>query len=241
MQMGVISPSKLRMKLLGVHNSRRKNVGSNSSRTSPNSSSKLEEIEHANNHLLLTCDADDQSSSEQYCSVLGSNPAPASVDYKSVELAASSRSQNITCGSSSTVHPVRPAEEDANGYDSGSTSSFEFYKGERSACHPPAAGPFSRHVPSKWNDAEKWISNRQALTKNHAQHCLQGGRQMHHSNWARNVPEMIPQCLQPKLVSANKMSDELAMADQGVLEKEEDQKAFISERPMSAVPPGIIN
>ncbi|XP_073114852.1 uncharacterized protein [Elaeis guineensis] len=66
----------------------------------------------------------------------------------------------------STVHPVRPLEEDGNGYDSGhdngSTSSFEFHRGERALQHP-AVGPFFRHIPSKWNDAEKWILNRQMM------------------------------------------------------------------------------
>lgn len=47
--MGVISPSKLRMKLLGSHGGRRKEGGSNSSRASP---SKHDDMEHAKNSLL---------------------------------------------------------------------------------------------------------------------------------------------------------------------------------------------
>ena len=47
--MGVISPSKLRMKLLGSHGGRRKEGGSNSARASP---SKHDDMEHAKNSLL---------------------------------------------------------------------------------------------------------------------------------------------------------------------------------------------
>lgn len=47
--MGVLSPTKLRMKLIGAQSSRRKEVESNSSRTSP---SKIEEMKYAKNGLL---------------------------------------------------------------------------------------------------------------------------------------------------------------------------------------------
>jgi len=286
--MGVISPSKLRMKLLGVHNSRRKEGGSNSSRTSP---SKFEELENAKNHLL-TSDIDEQSSLERSIDL---KPVANSVD-PNTELAAAelpskekiemnhSKSQNITRavsyqiqsgGNLSTVHPVRSTEEDGNGYDSGhdngSTSSFEFHRGERSS-HHPGAGPFSRHIPSKWNDAEKWIVNRQLMHPNASKKNVphgEGIRQMG-SSWGRNAPEMladtkridltnpssqnfvgrfafVPQCLQPRLVSANGMSESAdfsqVMGDsrsQGRLEKEEDQKASVLEKPVPPVT-GIVS
>lgn len=52
-QTGVISPSKLRMKLLGVHSHWRNDGGAPSSRTSP---SKLEELEHSKGSLLADRD-----------------------------------------------------------------------------------------------------------------------------------------------------------------------------------------
>lgn len=58
---------------------------------------------------------------------------------------------------SSSVHPVRTYEDENLDYDS--TSSFEFHKGERSL-HHSLTRSFSRPMPSKWNDAEKWIMNR---------------------------------------------------------------------------------
>nr|CAB3466508.1 unnamed protein product [Digitaria exilis] len=47
---------------------------------------------------------------------------------------------------------------------------FEFYMEERSPATAPAAaamsGPFFRQVPSKWNDAEKWIAGRHVVHSN---------------------------------------------------------------------------
>jgi hypothetical protein len=62
---------------------------------------------------------------------------------------------------SSAIHPMRIMEDENLDYDSNaSSSSFEFHKGERSV-HNPFARSLSRPMPSKWNDAEKWIMNRQ--------------------------------------------------------------------------------
>lgn len=56
MQTGVISPSKLRLKLLGPHHHRGKEGGgSNSSRTSP---SKVEDAEYAKSSLLAAQNGD---------------------------------------------------------------------------------------------------------------------------------------------------------------------------------------
>lgn len=64
---------------------------------------------------------------------------------------------------SSSVHPVRTYEDENLDYDS--TSSFEFHKGERSL-HQSGKRCFSRPLSSKWNDAEKWIMNRQNMHPN---------------------------------------------------------------------------
>jgi hypothetical protein len=61
-------------------------------------------------------------------------------------------------------------EEDSNECDSGldnaSTSSFEFHGGEKTVAQNPTAGYFSRQASSKWNDAEKWIVNKQTVQQN---------------------------------------------------------------------------
>jgi hypothetical protein len=70
------------------------------------------------------------------------------------------------------IHPVRPVEEDStecdSGLDNASTSSFEFHGVEKTATQNPAMGYLSRQtsISSKWNDAEKWIVNRQNVNQN---------------------------------------------------------------------------
>lgn len=66
-------------------------------------------------------------------------------------------------GNSSSVHPVRTCEDENLDYDS--TSSFEFHKGERSL-HHSLTRSLSRPMSSKWNDAEKWIMNKQNVQSN---------------------------------------------------------------------------
>ncbi|KAF5752715.1 hypothetical protein HS088_TW01G00631 [Tripterygium wilfordii] len=69
--------------------------------------------------------------------------------------------------SSSAVHPMRILEDESVDYDSNaSSSSFEFDKGEKSS-HNQLSRSFSRPVPSKWNDAEKWIINRHIVQPNY--------------------------------------------------------------------------
>lgn len=69
----------------------------------------------------------------------------------------------VDTGSSSTIHPVRSIEDDNLDYDSqASSSSFEFDKGERPVSNHVTRS-LLRPIPSKWNDAEKWIMNRQHI------------------------------------------------------------------------------
>lgn len=71
-------------------------------------------------------------------------------------------------GSSSAIHPVRMIEDENLDYDSNaSSSSFEFDKGERSVSNHVARS-LLRPIPSKWNDAEKWIMNRQHIQTNYS-------------------------------------------------------------------------
>lgn len=65
--------------------------------------------------------------------------------------------------SSSAIHPMKTTEDEILDYDSNaSSSSFEFHKGERPGSNP-ATRSLLRPIPSKWNDAEKWIMNRQNI------------------------------------------------------------------------------
>lgn len=71
-------------------------------------------------------------------------------------------------GNSSAIHPVRMTEDENLDYDSNaSSSSFEFHKGERQGSNP-ATRSLLRPIPSKWNDAEKWIMNRQNIQANNS-------------------------------------------------------------------------
>ncbi|CAL0324880.1 unnamed protein product [Lupinus luteus] len=72
-------------------------------------------------------------------------------------------SQKADSGSSSSVHPVRSIEDENLDYDSNaSSSSFEFDKGERHVSKPATRFLF-RPMPSKWNNAQKWIMSRQSI------------------------------------------------------------------------------
>ncbi|KAE8734332.1 putative Auxin response factor [Hibiscus syriacus] len=70
-------------------------------------------------------------------------------------------------GNSSAIHPMRSLEDENLDYDSNaSSSSFEFHKGERVVHNSMRSYP--RPMSSKWNDAEKWIINRQNLQASYA-------------------------------------------------------------------------
>ncbi|KAK1557924.1 hypothetical protein Q3G72_034260 [Acer saccharum] len=183
-QTGMISPSKLRMKLTGPHHNRKKDgSNSNSSRTSP---SKLHDSEFFRNSLLasdggdfdeevvapsfevpsekaagevvLDTDQSDQAS----CQPKEAMPREYT-DAGRIKMHQFSKGDS---GNSNAIHPLRVFEDENLDYDSNaSSSSFEFHKGERSV-HNHIARSFSRPMPSKWNDAEKWIMSRQNAQAN---------------------------------------------------------------------------
>ncbi|KAL5773967.1 hypothetical protein ACOSP7_011524 [Xanthoceras sorbifolium] len=184
-QTGMISPSKLRMKLIGPHHNRKKDgSNSNSSRTSP---SKLDDYEFVRNSLLASKNGDfDEEvaapSLEVACEkaagevVLDNNQG----DQASCQPNEAVPRENADVGrikthqfskgdscNSNAIHPMRVLEDENLDYDSNaSSSSFEFHKGERSV-HNPISRSFSRPMPSKWNDAEKWIMNKQNAQANY--------------------------------------------------------------------------
>ncbi|XAR72509.1 hypothetical protein NMG60_11019176 [Bertholletia excelsa] len=157
-QTGIISPSKLRMKLMGPHHQRKKDgSNSNSSRTSP---SKLEDSEFVRNSLLAT----KSGNFDEEVSCLDAGQVDQS-SRENIRVQQFSKSESGNLGS---VHPMRTLEEENLDYDSNaSSSSFEFHKGERSL-HNPMARSLSRPMSSKWNDAEKWIMNRQIVQANYS-------------------------------------------------------------------------
>ncbi|XP_060179000.1 uncharacterized protein LOC132609153 [Lycium barbarum] len=166
-QTGIISPSKLRMKLIGPHHHKKKEgSNSNSSRTSP---ARLEDSEFVNNSLLATQSGDLEDEYANLDAAENKLPGNSCLPKENGEATRAKRQQfsKTDGGNSSSVHPVKGCEDENFDYDS--TSSFEFHKGERSTHHHSVtARSFSRPIPSKWNDAEKWIMNRQNVHANHS-------------------------------------------------------------------------
>ncbi|TYG97593.1 hypothetical protein ES288_A10G050800v1 [Gossypium darwinii] len=156
-----ISPSKLRMKLMGPHHMRKKDgSNSNSSRTSP---SRIEDAEFINSLLASKNEDFDNEVKVSNELVMDSSQSKESFPRENIEgcpakLQQFSKSDN---SNSSSVHPMRTFEDESLDSDSNaSSSSFEFHKGER-AVHSSVTRTYSRPMSSKWNDAEKWIMNRQ--------------------------------------------------------------------------------
>ncbi|KAB2060859.1 hypothetical protein ERO13_A10G044000v2 [Gossypium hirsutum] len=156
-----ISPSKLRMKLMGPHHMRKKDgSNSNSSRTSP---SRIEDAEFINSLLASKNEDFDNEVKVSNELVMDSSQSKESFPRENIEgcpakLQQFSKSDN---SNSSSVHPMRTFEDESLDSDSNaSSSSFEFHKGER-AVHSSVTRTYSRPTSSKWNDAEKWIMNRQ--------------------------------------------------------------------------------
>ncbi|XP_042489837.1 uncharacterized protein LOC122069809 isoform X2 [Macadamia integrifolia] len=202
-QMGIISPSKLRLKLIGSsHQKKKDGTNNNSSRTSP---ARLDDdAEFLKNNLLATKngDFDNEGGSKDSSEPSVHSVAP-SINSSSVKAygegmsnsghgyQTGSRQKDILSkeigdmghmkiqhlskgisGNFSTVHPVKSQEEDSPDHENNSNSSnFEFHKGEKSL-HNPMVRPFSRSIPSKWNDAEKWLVNKQPLHTNHSKKMI---------------------------------------------------------------------
>ncbi|KAL4386653.1 hypothetical protein GQ457_09G004160 [Hibiscus cannabinus] len=165
-----ISPSKLRMKLMGPHHLRKKDgSNTNSSRTSP---SRIEDSEFVNsllasknghfdeqvkvsNELVMDSGLNEQISSQSKESLPREN-----IEVGRAKSLQFSKSDN---GNSSSIHPIRTVEDENLDSDSNaSSSSFEFHRGER-GLPASVARTYSRPMSSKWNDAEKWILNKQNM------------------------------------------------------------------------------
>ncbi|RLN30597.1 hypothetical protein C2845_PM05G01810 [Panicum miliaceum] len=148
--MGVISPTKLRMKLLGSHGGGgggEDEATRKSPRASPSRLDDVEDADHPKNSLLA------QELDEEY-------PKDRSDSSRSRSDASRGRGARSGGGSGGGC--------DSGAENGGAGGNFEFYKEERAALQPPVAvyGPFFRQVPSKWNDAEKWIAGRHVVHSN---------------------------------------------------------------------------
>ncbi|XP_047944486.1 uncharacterized protein LOC125191068 isoform X2 [Salvia hispanica] len=165
-QTGILSPSKLRMKLMGSHHQKRSN--SISSRTSP---ARMGDSEFAKDSLLAAENGDfgEEALNLEVSQVKSDGASQGdgnSLQPKDNGDASRFRMQLLSkgdTGNSSSVHPIRMSEDDNLDYDS--TSSFEFHKGDRSL-HHSITRSFSRPMSSKWNDAEKWIMNKKNVQSN---------------------------------------------------------------------------
>ncbi|KAG6639287.1 uncharacterized protein LOC122278920 isoform X1 [Carya illinoinensis] len=201
-QTGIISPSKLKMKLTGPHNHRKTGgSNSNSARTSP---SKLEDSDFVNNSLLGSNNGgfDEEVTSpilEVSWLKLSSEPVfkqtscqqKDSLQKENGVLGCVSMHQfsKFESGNSSAIHPVRSIEDENLDYDSNaSSSSFEFHKSERSV-HNPYTRSLSRSMPSKWDDAEKGIMNRQNVQVQSSKIPQNQANQLPLTNTVRVAPE----------------------------------------------------
>lgn len=243
-QSGIISPSKLRMKLVGPHHHRKKDgSNSNSSRTSP---SKLHDNEFVKNSLLAS-DFGDFGEEALGLEVASVNfPSEAVLDLCQADLPMETVPKEIgdagrvkmqpfsKCekGNSSAVHPVRTVEDENLDYDSNaSSSSFEFHN-ERSV-NNQFSKRFSRPMSSKWNDAEKWIMKRQNVQPNY----VKKNNNLH--NQANRNPVTSVDRVAPALSNYDPRSSNSRVADTKLIDfcLPSYQQAF---EKFSFIPPGSL-
>ncbi|TVU14831.1 hypothetical protein EJB05_38327 [Eragrostis curvula] len=219
-QTGALSPTKLRMKLMGAHNRVRVITSNSSSRTSP---AKNTDTSQAQNRLLV-CDVleEDASDGSKRPSAIDKTEAvkkDSALDSSKVQNTSKSSVPQPASSNSSIIYPVRTVDEDGNDCDSGldnaSTSSFEFHDGERSVTQHPATGYFSRQTSSKWNDAEKWIVNRQNV--NMSKDTVQN-QDAHQMNSAASRGAIVPK-ISGRMVQNMKRVNPAYSASRSILER----------------------
>ncbi|PWA44962.1 Remorin, C-terminal [Artemisia annua] len=180
-QVGIISPSKLRMKLMGGQKKKDGGSKSNSARTSPVKLQVEDTDQFVNNSLLASTNSgvsDEEVSSMGISSVtFDSTQVDQSLvnpkDHTKDTRVKPHQFQKPDSSNSSSVHPLRSLEDENLDYDSNaSSSSFEFHKGERST-HNPISRSLLRPMSSKWNDAEKWIINKQIIQHHNQKNNMQ--------------------------------------------------------------------
>ncbi|KAL8152442.1 hypothetical protein V2J09_010202 [Rumex salicifolius] len=184
-QTGIISPSKLRMKLMGSPK-KRDGSNSNSSRTSP---VRMEDSEFLKNSLLAST-TEDFGNEGHSLDISSVTICSQTVSKENSNVSHDMTHQSNSTANSSAVHPLKYMEDENLDYDSNaSSSSFEFHKGERAV--RSLTRSFSRPTSYKWNDAEKWIMNKQSAQSNHlrAHSVSSQGNRMPVMNMVRVAPE----------------------------------------------------
>ncbi|XP_073147921.1 uncharacterized protein [Henckelia pumila] len=165
-----ISPSKLRMKLLGSPRHKNKN-GSNNNSSRTSSPSRFQDSEFGNNSLLAAENGDfgeEVSSSEvppmksvdRVCHDSRNDPnflQPEELTFGEDENFKMQLFSDVNGRTSSSIYPVTTYEDES--VDSGTIPRFEFDK-EKKPLQRFLSRSLSRPMSSKWNDAEKWIVNR---------------------------------------------------------------------------------
>lgn len=233
-QAGALSPTKLRMKIMGAHNRVRVITSNSSSRTSP---AKNTEASQAQSRLLVSDvleEISDNSDGTKHLPEIHKTEAiekDSASDINRGQSTSKSSVPQTTTGNSSMIHPVRPVEEDStecdSGLDNASTSSFEFHGGEKAATQNPAAGYFSRQtsISSKWNDAEKWIVNRQNVNQNISKDTPQN-QTVHQINSASARGVIVPK-ISGRPVQKMKRANPALSAPRSILER----LSFASHQP----------
>ncbi|OIW21293.1 hypothetical protein TanjilG_31622 [Lupinus angustifolius] len=208
------------MKLMGPLNHRKKDgSNSNSSRTSP---SRIEDAESVNSLLSTENDNLHDEVTSPSLEVLSLKPSSDSVldrrksdqtSYEPKETMPRENGDNRhvkmqhfqKADSGSTIHPVRSIEDENLDYDSNaSSSSFEFDKGERHMSNPATRSLF-RPIPSKWNDAEKWIMSRQNIQAYSKKNAVHSQTNRLPTSMSRITPESGNS--DHKLVNGSKMTE----------------------------------
>ncbi|KAL0698658.1 hypothetical protein Bca4012_054780 [Brassica carinata] len=177
-QKSMLSPTKLRMKLMGsLNNKNREGSSNNSSRTSPVRLQVSDGTEFSKNSLLASkSDSYDDDNVAASTTDIGVSTLSV-LDLSDTTQASRHRSEGLTrennqpkpqqLKKADVSMALRPQEDENLDYDSNaSSSSFEFHggvRGERSNQSHVSRAYFSRQMPSKWNDAEKWIMSRQNM------------------------------------------------------------------------------
>uniref|UniRef100_A0A2P2JFY9 Remorin C-terminal domain-containing protein n=1 Tax=Rhizophora mucronata TaxID=61149 RepID=A0A2P2JFY9_RHIMU len=241
-QTGLISPTKLRMKLVGSHQKRKKDgSNSDSARTSP---SKLEDNEFIKNSLLASKSGDfGEEVAGPSLEVAANVPGGPALDTNQGDKTLCQPKENAETervrvqqfskaesGNSSAVHPMRALEDENLDYDSNaSSSSFEFHK-ERPT-HSQFARSFSRPMSSKWDDAEKWIMNRQNVQNNSFKKNA-----LH--NQANRMPAANMMRISPDFANYDPTSSVSRMADTKRVDFCQPASQTVLER-FSFIPPGV--
>ncbi|CAN8290648.1 unnamed protein product [Cochlearia groenlandica] len=161
------------MKLMGSNNSKKKEgSNNNSSRTSPLRLHVSDDTDFSKNSLLASeQEQEDHNVAASFTDIGVAKPTNEVVldITKSINQGDQLRPQQLRkCDMSIAPTQTTRRQEDENlDYDSNaSSSSFEFHGGARpNQNHHVSSRAYtsSRQMPSKWNDAEKWIMSRQNM------------------------------------------------------------------------------